>query len=69
MTREQRNRIENRTSVTTLTVRSFQKNDTELVRVVTVDKKKNVNIEFWVRKVTQLADKAFKRQTVHSVTV
>ena len=65
MTRGQRNRFENRKTFQTVGIRSFTKGDTELVRVVAIDNKTGkLNIEFWTRKITQLADKAFKRQTV-----
>lgn len=63
MTRGQRNRFEGRKTFQTISIRSLEKNGTELVRVVAVNKGKRF-IEFWSRKASEFSDKAFKKQSV-----
>ena len=64
MTEGQYNRITGRKTYKTITVRTFTKHGVEFARVAAVNPKGILTIEFWSRKVSELSDKAFKRQTV-----
>ena len=63
MTEGQKTRLMGRKTFQAISIRSFEKNGMEIVRVASMGKVGLV-IEFWTRKVSELSDKAFKRQTV-----
>lgn len=67
MTPEQRERFENRKGFETVSIRSFEKNGSEVVRVSSLNQSRALVIEVWARKTSQNAVKAFKRTFLHVV--